>query len=466
MSLLVVAGSIAAVTMVVRNEEIASSPRTTSTSTSTGGGRPDDVFLASDLEAHFDYLFETLAPDVPSLLDPTTPAFQALEWMAFTDGPWWIMNDDDNDDTNDNDRRLRQRFPLVVLYFATGGIDFWDADWLLPGTSECNFDSITCDMAGTIFAVELLHRSLVGVLPDELSWLTQLRILNLRQNRLRGSIPSGIFTKLTRLQVLDLSFNEFSFGLPDAFLSKLTDLESFSASVNLLTGPLPTTGRLPQSLEYFTMVANHLSGSLPESWWDDEDPTNTNTAAMVAIANALQVVDLGDNLIEGTISSKIGIGNSNSNSNSNGNSWSQLKSLSLYQNDISGTIPSELGRLSLLEELSLAGNTDIVGSLPLELYNLRNLQWLVASHTSLGGTLATNIGNLQELQVLNLVHCPIAGTIPTEIGLLTRLQWLQLANTNVEGTIPNELSELSSLSKYCYFGCSTSDRRYCLSLQP
>jgi Leucine-rich repeat (LRR) protein len=369
-------------------------------------------FLASDLEAYFDYLFEELAPEVPSLLDPTTAEFQALEWMAFTDGPWWKT------DTSDNDMLLRQRFPLVVLYFATGGADFWDADWLVAGISECDFDSITCDESGAIFALELHQRALVGELPNELSWLTDLKILNLRQNRLRGSIPSGIFTELTALQVLELSFNEFSFGLPEEFLSGLTELESFSASANFLMGTLPS-GRLPSSLEYFTLTMNYLSGSLPETWL--EHPTI-----------ALQVVDLGDNLIDGTISSKI-------------SNWSKLKSLGLYQTDISGTLPSELGRMPL-EALSLS-STELEGSLPIQFYEISTLQWFVASHASLTGTLETNIGNLRDLQTLNLVHCPISGTIPTEIGLLTQLEWFQLAHTGIEGTIPNELSELSSLCK-------------------
>jgi hypothetical protein len=409
MSLLVIAGTIAVVTMVVQDakEDTVSS----SSPQSTG---PDSDFLASDLEAHFDYLFKELSPEVPSLLDPTTAAYVALEWMAFTDGPWWMT------DTSDNDMLLRQRFPLVVLYFATGGISFWDTDWLLAGTTECDFESITCDMYGTIFALELHQRALVGELPNEISWLTNLKILNLRQNRLQGSIPSGIFTELTSLEVLDLSFNEFSFALPEEFLSGLTQLETFSASVNSLTGPLPSGGRLPSSLEYFTMSVNYLSGSLPETWL--EHP-------MIA----LQVVDLGDNLIDGTISSNI-------------SNWSQLKSLGLYMTDISGSLPSELGHLPL-EELSLA-TSQLEGSLPTEIYELSKLELFVAGHTFLTGSLETNIGNLRNLQVFNLVHCPISGTIPTEIGLLRRLEWLQLANTDIEGTIPNELSELSSLSKY------------------
>jgi hypothetical protein len=45
-------------------------------------------------------------------------------------------------------------------------------------------------------------------------------------------------------------------------------------------------------------------------------------------------------------------------------------------NDLSGTIPSDLGELTLLQELGMLGNTQLTGFVPSEQWQLTNLgQW-------------------------------------------------------------------------------------------
>ena len=55
---------------------------------------------------------------------------------------------------------------------------------------------------------------------------------------------------------------------------------------------------------------------------------------------------------------------------------SELETLSLYSNELTGGIPPELGNLTNLRELSLDGN-QLSGEIPPELGNLANLERLV-----------------------------------------------------------------------------------------
>merc|ERR1712187_1056402 len=71
-------------------------------------------------------------------------------------------------------------------------------------------------------------------------------------------------------------------------------------------------------------------------------------------------------------------------------------SLSLENNGITGTLPTELGNLNSLLELTLYNNA-ITGTLPTELGNLNELEYLYLYNNAITGTLPTELGNLNEL---------------------------------------------------------------------
>ena len=110
-------------------------------------------------------------------------------------------------------------------------------------------------------------------------------------------------------------------------------------------------------------------------------------------------------------------------------SWSHLEYLYLNDNDLTGTIPSEIAHLSSIEVLWLGGN-------------------------NLGGPFVSEIGQLSTLVDLSLDSNfredrggkrGIIMTLPTEIGLLTNLEILVLADNALSGVIPIQLGDLISL---------------------
>ena len=66
----------------------------------------------------------------------------------------------------------------------------------------------------------------------------------------------------------------------------------------------------------------------------------------------------------------------------------------------------------------------------------------------LSGTIPVEIGNLTSLFLLELGGNQLSGTIPVEIGNLTSLKSLSLGDNQLSGTIPVEIGNLTSGSSH------------------
>ena len=71
--------------------------------------------------------------------------------------------------------------------------------------------------------------------------------------------------------------------------------------------------------------------------------------------------------------------------------------LSLINNNLTGEIPSELGRLTNLEYLALVGNSSLTGEIPSELGRLTNLERLHLFNNRLTGEIPRELGRLTNL---------------------------------------------------------------------
>ena len=97
-----------------------------------------------------------------------------------------------------------------------------------------------------------------------------------------------------------------------------------------------------------------------------------------------------------------------------------------------------------LFELLLGQNPWLSGSLPSEMSRLSLLDVLDLSKTSLEGPIDA-VYDLEALTELQLAGCGFSGTLGTELGCLRDLAHLDLSWNNFSGSIPEELSQLKEL---------------------
>ena len=114
-----------------------------------------------------------------------------------------------------------------------------------------------------------------------------------------------------------------------------------------------------------------------------------------------------------------------------------LSLLMLPMNHLTRSIPTEIGKLDMLTQLYLNSN-DLTGPIPIEIGNLANLTDLYFSFNALNGTIPTEVGIMQKLETLFLNGNRLTGTVPTEIGSLDLLRNLNIEKNDFTGTFPTE----------------------------
>ncbi|MBN2000343.1 PKD domain-containing protein [candidate division KSB1 bacterium] len=146
---------------------------------------------------------------------------------------------------------------------------------------------------------------------------------------------------------------------------------------------------------------------------------------------AMEVLYLRDNAIEGTIPPELG-------------KCQASIYIDISNNLITGPIPPELGQLSNCTDLIIEG-CELIGTIPPEIGDLGLLEHLSFGRNNLVGTIPLTIYDMPELQVLNLASNSLTGEIPPEIAHLTQLQNLRLFGNDFSGPLPDELFDLSEL---------------------
>ncbi|XP_049393217.1 probable LRR receptor-like serine/threonine-protein kinase At3g47570 [Solanum stenotomum] len=130
---------------------------------------------------------------------------------------------------------------------------------------------------------------------------------------------------------------------------------------------------------------------------------------------------------------------------------SKLTLLELSQNKLTGLIPNSLGYLTHLHILNLGGNnlsSDSFLSFLTSLTNCRNLTLLSLISNPLNGMLPVSLGNFSiSLVKFYALSCNIKGRIPNEVGNLSSLLDLDLSNNNLIGSIPTSIRNLRNLQR-------------------
>jgi len=307
---------------------------------------------------------------------------------------------------------------------------------------------------------------LSGNIPPELGNLTNLHGLGLTDNQLSGNIPSEL-GNLTNVTGLFLNDNQFIGSIPATIgdLNNLTDLRlsnnqlggcydtslinlcsqltnasidtgnSFDATWSSFCNNgsgicMSTTCTTSDSLALVTLY-NATNGSNWTNIWNLDQPMSTWNGVTLDGEGCVRSLVLSDNQLSGSMPPELG-------------NLTKLEFLYLENNQLTGAIPSELGNLTDLTLLHLLNN-QLSGNIPVELGNLSNLEYLILSGNQLTGTIPVELGNLTKLDQLLLGTNQLTGTIPTEIGNLINLTYFTVVNNQLSGQIPLELGNLINL---------------------
>ncbi len=177
----------------------------------------------------------------------------------------------------------------------------------------------------------------------------------------------------------------------------------------------------------WTNKENWLSTAPLDEWYGVTTDSN----------GRVTVLNLRDNNLQGTLPVQLA-------------RLTNLRWLNLYVNQLTGTIPTELGRLINLTSLYLGFNK-LSAAIPTELGRLTNLEKLGLDNNHLTGPIPTELGRLSKLTWLELQENQLTGTIPTQLGQLTNFTYLELGGNTLTGPIPVELGQLSKLTRlYLY----------------
>ncbi|KAL3785388.1 hypothetical protein ACHAW5_007865 [Stephanodiscus triporus] len=344
-----------------------------------------------------------------------SPQYRAKMWILYEDelSLHLPISSDGNQQVSDSDQsnsdwnsemaqRIKQRFALATLYYSLG---IGDGDlvkgWLVG--EECRdvgdygraWDGVGCDDDGHVRAVVLDGANLRGTIPSEISLLTSIENLIIKNNPgVIGTIPHTIGSHMTQMRQLGLNGNA-------------------------LTGTIPKTTFRLSNLVYLNLGDNSLTGTIQ---WEDASHN----------LKKLERLILHNNHLEGGISFHLLAKNPN------------LSLLSLSNNLFDGNIDETVGSVRSLEFLYLDGNK-LVGSIPDSIGNLINLKSLNLDENGLSGTLPHTIGNLTSLVYLSAKSNAITGGFPVSMTLMTGLKTLNLASNAMSGHLQH-LSQMTSLT--------------------
>ena len=258
----------------------------------------------------------------------------------------------------------------------------------------------------------LFGNSLSGPISQSIFGLTKLRTLNLGENMLTGTIPHD-YVRLKSCTYLSFSGNLLTGGLPPELPPKVVLLY---LGVNMLTGPLTSQ---------FICASNVLINS-----WINDNMLTGSLPHLECASDSLIDINVHSNRLTGTIHSQIG-------------DIFTLNWLRLDYNELTGTIPPELGQLVLLESFALARNF-LTGTLP-NLADLKQLDMLLLFDNMLSGPIPSHYGNFEQLRYFELDGNMLSGDIPSSLGALNWALQILLFDNMLSGTLPEIFYNLTRL---------------------
>ena len=202
-------------------------------------------------------------------------------------------------------------------------------------------------MQSSLTELHLNNNLIKGTLPGEIESIRQLEILRLEHNRMVGSLPLGVLSRLSNLREFNIDENDFSGPFPTD-MSALTQITIISATENKLTGAIPYSLGSLSTLEKLHLNLNDLMGSIPWSFgnltiikevWLEQNRINDKIPVSLAKCTKLETLYLEHNRLTGRIPTSLG-------------QLTNLRTVRFHENQLQGEMPVEVCRLREFHGLS------------------------------------------------------------------------------------------------------------------
>ncbi|XP_017246616.2 receptor-like protein 7 [Daucus carota subsp. sativus] len=318
--------------------------------------------------------------------------------------------------------------------------------------------------------------------PSVLPW-TRLRLLDLGDNMMQGSLPASTLTyyasdniltgeisplicNAKSLILLQLSYNYLGGEIPSCLGNFSNDLMILNLKANNFSGVIP---EMSPKLKKVDLSQNQFQGKLPRS---------------LANCTLLEVLDLGDNQIEDSFPLWLGtlpelqvlilrsnlfhgtIENHTTNSE-----FPKLRIIDLYNNSFGGDLPLEhfkncdamkfeVDKLEYMDVilLPLIGGWTLYENYGITVTNKGNtlsyqkvsnlITFVDLSSNKFTGKIPDSIESFRNLQSLNLSNNFLSGSIPKFTANLTALESFDISRNNLTGKIPPQLAGLGFLAYF------------------
>nr|AJG42089.1 LEPR3 [Brassica napus] len=340
--------------------------------------------------------------------------------------------------------------------------------------------------------LNLSQNKLIGKIPSSFGRLKHLTGLYAADNELSGNFPVTTLLNLTKLLSLSLYDNQFTGMLPPN-ISSLSNLEAFYIGGNAFTGTLPSSLFSIPSLLYVTLEGNQLNGtldfgnvssssklmqlllgnnnfvgSIPRSIsklvnLDTLDLSHLNTQGLaldlsilwnlkslveldISDLNTTTAIDLNDILSRFKWLDTLNLtGNHVTMRNHHQVSRAPRTQQNMFRLDISnnkikGQVPGWLWELSTLQYLDLSNNTFTSFESPKKLRQPSSLEYFFGANNNFTGEIPSFICELRSLTVLDLSSNKFNGSFPRCIGKFSSvLEALNLRQNRLSGRLPKKI---------------------------
>ncbi|KAK7279952.1 hypothetical protein RJT34_25014 [Clitoria ternatea] len=265
--------------------------------------------------------------------------------------------------------------------------------------------------------INLSSNKLSGVFPSSFGNLSSLLWLHLNNNGLQGEVPAS-WTNLNQLLILDLGENQFSGSIPSWTINTFPFLQILRLRQNMLSGNIPSQLCQLISLKILDLSHNKLNGSIPWCIGNlrgmtlkslnqtnvESDRMSYNTSVVESPPPQWYKEEVKE-VMKGTEVDYIRI-------------VKLVVIMDLSENNLVGSIPNGITRLTGLHGLNLSNN-HLIGKIPKMIGDMISLESLDMSHNQLSGTIPKSMSGLTSLSHLNLSHNNLSGSIPKENQFLT-----------------------------------------------